>query len=181
MGKGKFGAGLMVYFGTGKFLEPADRVIANLYPQTFYGLQDNNAIASTDLIPNRTSLTQQTIDVETTVTVGTKTNGVRVLSNNAIGTNRGWYLDLISPGNTFRGEMQVTDSVLVWPGSEIGTDNPKAPRPSSVARALVRVPPWFARSSSVKMNLSRPGMLCQPRPRVTSAVTLAPVMGAPYR
>ena len=112
VGKGKFGAGLMVYFGTGKFLEPADRVIANLYPQTFYGLQDNNAIASTDLIPNRTSLTQQTIDVETTVTNGTKVSGVRVLSNNAIGTNRGWYLDLISPGNTFRGEMQVTDSVL---------------------------------------------------------------------
>ncbi|MCC6170693.1 MAG: PQQ-binding-like beta-propeller repeat protein [Gammaproteobacteria bacterium] len=112
VGRGAYGDGLMVYFGTGKFLEPADRVIENLSTQTFYGLKDNNALASTDLISGRAQLTQQTIDVETTVTLDGKASGIRVTSNNAIGTNRGWYLDLISPGNVFRGEMQVTDSVL---------------------------------------------------------------------
>jgi type IV pilus assembly protein PilY1 len=112
IGRGAYGEGLMVYFGTGKFMEPGDRVIANLSTQTFYGLKDNNVLASTDLITGRALLTQQTIDVETTITIDTRSSGIRVTSNNAIGTNRGWYLDLISPGNVFRGEMQVTDSVL---------------------------------------------------------------------
>lgn len=112
IGRGAYGEGLMVYFGTGKFMEPADRVLANLTPQTFYGIKDNNTLASTDLVSGRSLLTQQTIDVETTVTVDGEEQGVRVTSNNAIGTNRGWYLDLISPGDVFRGEMQVTDSVL---------------------------------------------------------------------
>ncbi len=112
VGRGAYGDGLMVYFGTGKFLEPTDRIIANLSPQTFYGLFDKNLVTSSDLISSRTLLTQQTIDVETTVTVGSNESGIRVTSNNAIGANRGWYIDLISPGNVFRGEMQVTDSVL---------------------------------------------------------------------
>ena len=46
------------------------------------------------------------------MTIGDDEAGIRVTSNNAIGSSRGWYLDLISPGNVFRGEMQVTDSVL---------------------------------------------------------------------
>ena len=112
MGRGAYGDGLMVYFGTGKFLEPSDRVLANLSTQSFYGLKDANANASTDLITGRSQLTQQTIDVETTVTVGSREAGIRITSNNAIGTQRGWYMDLVSPGNVFRGEMQVTDSVL---------------------------------------------------------------------
>ena len=112
VGRGAYGTGLMVYFGTGKFMELTDRVVANLSTQTFYALQDNNELLSSDLIANRTSLTQQTIDVEAAVTIGDDEAGVRVTSNNAIGSNRGWYLDLLSPGNVFRGEMQVTDSVL---------------------------------------------------------------------
>jgi type IV pilus assembly protein PilY1 len=37
------------------------------------------------------------------------------VSHNAVGSSRGWYLDLISPNlapNTIEGEMQVTDSVV---------------------------------------------------------------------
>ena len=112
VGRGAYGSGLMVYFGTGKFLELQDRIIATLSPQTFYALRDENALASTDLISGRNLLTQQTIETEITVTVDGNDAGIRITSNNAIGTNRGWYLDLISPGNVFRGEMQVTDSVL---------------------------------------------------------------------
>jgi type IV pilus assembly protein PilY1 len=112
VGRGAFGDGLMVYFGTGKFLEPADRILGNLSPQSFYGIKDNNTMASTDLVPGRAELTRQTIDVETTVTVDGRESGIRVTSSNAMGTNRGWFIDLISPGNVFRGEMQVTDSVL---------------------------------------------------------------------
>jgi len=112
VGRGAYGSGLMVYFGTGKFLELQDRIVANLYPQTFYALRDENTMIDTDLIASRTLLTPQTIDVETSLTVDGRTSDIRVTSNNAVGTNRGWYLDLISPGNVFRGEMQVTDSVL---------------------------------------------------------------------
>jgi type IV pilus assembly protein PilY1 len=112
VGRGAYGSGLMVYFGTGKFMELQDRVVANLTPQTFYALQDANALAASDLISGRLQLTQQTITAETSVTIDDQTAGIRVTSDNALGSGRGWFLDLISPGNVFRGEMQVTDSVL---------------------------------------------------------------------
>ncbi len=112
VGRGAFGSGLMVYFGTGKFMELQDRIIANLTPQTFYALRDDNALTASDRISGRSLLTEQTIETESVVTIDGKDAGIRVTSDNAIGSGRGWYIDLISTGNVFRGEMQVTDSVL---------------------------------------------------------------------
>ncbi len=90
VGRGAYGSGLMVYFGTGKFMELTDRVVATLTPQSFYALQDQNSLAAaTDVISSRLLLTQQTIDVETTVTVGGNEAGIRITSDNAMGTNRG--------------------------------------------------------------------------------------------
>ncbi len=112
VGTGPYGEGYMVYFGTGKFLETADRTLATLTTQSLYGVIDRNTGTAADRVLGRTNLTQQTIDLETTVATGVTTTGIRVTSANPLGANRGWYLDLISPGPTFVGEMQVTDSVL---------------------------------------------------------------------
>jgi type IV pilus assembly protein PilY1 len=106
------GADLMIHFGTGKFLEPGDRTLANLKTQTFYALLDKNLLTTADLIADRTLLQSQSIMVETQVTMEGKTSGIRVTSDNSIGGKRGWYMDFLSPGNVFRGEMLVTDPVL---------------------------------------------------------------------
>jgi type IV pilus assembly protein PilY1 len=109
---GPRGVGMMVLFGTGKFMELSDRDVNSLKPQAFYGIWDKNSGASTDLV-TRANLTQQTIDFEQTVTVAGNPANIRVTSANAAASGaRGWYIDLISPGNTFRGEMQVSNSVL---------------------------------------------------------------------
>jgi type IV pilus assembly protein PilY1 len=106
VGFGRRGEGLMVLFGTGKFLEPNDRVVSLATPQTFYGLWDKNKGLSTDILSSgRGDLAEQTIDVESM--------GVRVTSKNDVSSKRGWYMDLLPVGSaTSIGEMQVTNSVL---------------------------------------------------------------------
>lgn len=108
VGFGPRGEGMVVVFGTGKFLESSDRVPSGITPQTFYGIWDKNADATTDIVTSRAQLTQQSILFEGVI----GTQNARVTSDNALGTNRGWYIDLISPGPIERGEMQVTNSVL---------------------------------------------------------------------
>jgi type IV pilus assembly protein PilY1 len=113
---GPRGVGLMVLFGTGKFLEQTDK--SPTRTQTFYGIHDlNTGTAATDIVPSgRGSLTEQTITFEGNVTYtgpsGSYTVSSRVTSANAM-TNRGWYLNLLSPNSpTFRGEMQVSNPAL---------------------------------------------------------------------
>lgn len=99
-------AGYMVYFGTGKYLEPADASTAGATTQTFYGIWDGSGVAN----PNKTDLLQQTV-------LSTSTSQFRVISNNPmiwrVGTPVpspsyiGWYLDLPTTG-----ERQVTNSIL---------------------------------------------------------------------
>jgi type IV pilus assembly protein PilY1 len=116
--RGPNGVGLIITFGTGKYLETGDSILSNLVTQTFYGIFDpNTGNASSDVISDRSKLTPQTIVYEGsqqfTASDGTKsTTNVRAVSNTAVGSSRGWYLDLISPVNHFEGEMQVTDSVV---------------------------------------------------------------------
>jgi type IV pilus assembly protein PilY1 len=113
--------GYMLYFGTGKYIEPSDNVVAGTQTQTFYGIWDPN---ESTLPPNfvRSNLLQQTIDKEI-VALGA---GVRITSDNTIswrpnpltttaGDHLGWYMDLLNTeaGNTDpKGERQVTTSVL---------------------------------------------------------------------
>lgn len=106
------GSQLLVHIGTGKFLESADRVLANLKTQTVYGLTDKNLWTTADIISARSELAQQTIDAEATVTLSGITTAVRVTSANGLAGKRGWYMDMVSPGNVFRGEMIITDPVL---------------------------------------------------------------------
>lgn len=131
IGRGPKGAGMVVLFGTGKYLEPVDKDVAQLKTQTFYGIIDPNQLAASDLVAGRAQLTEQQIEVEdmfsftdpgndpaSTADDSTVTAPLRITSANAVGSNRGWYMDLLSgapgvpSGPAFRGEMQVSDSIL---------------------------------------------------------------------
>jgi type IV pilus assembly protein PilY1 len=118
VGRGPNGAGMVVLFGTGRFLESADRDVNTLKLQTFYGIFDPNTDnTSAGAVSSRNNLTRQTIDVEEVQTFGSESVPVRLTSENVV-TNRGWYLDLVrvetaQPIMThFKGEMQVSDSIL---------------------------------------------------------------------
>ena len=127
VGFGPAGTGLIVLFGTGKFIEASDRTVdtANPRPQTFYGIFDpNTGVTATDTVSGRGKLTQQTILAEQSVTVtGTDASGnpvtypynVRVVSSNSIDltstTGRGWYLDLVSP-HGYEAEKSISDPIL---------------------------------------------------------------------
>jgi len=118
VGRGPNGRGMIVLFGTGRFLESADRDVNTLKLQTFYGIIDpNKENDADDAVGSRNNLTRQTIDVEEVQTFGAQSVPVRLTSENVV-TNKGWYLDLVrvetgQPIMThFKGEMQVSDSIL---------------------------------------------------------------------
>jgi type IV pilus assembly protein PilY1 len=101
-----------VLFGTGKFLEdPTDKQLSPRREQSFYGIYDPNTGAASDAFNGRGSLAAQTIDSEQTVTVGGNSFLLRVTSNSAPGT-RGWFMDLVSPGDNFQGERVVSNPLL---------------------------------------------------------------------
>jgi type IV pilus assembly protein PilY1 len=90
--------GVLVYFGTGKYLEPSDNT-TSIPTQTFYAIWDKQEASPTAIA--RSDLLQQTI-----VAV---VSGQRITSNSPVDwtVHRGWYLDL-----PVAGERQVSDSVL---------------------------------------------------------------------
>jgi type IV pilus assembly protein PilY1 len=110
--------GFMLLFGTGKYLEPLDEDIALAKPQSFYGVWDNNTgTAITDIVIGRSVMLRQEIEDEfietfTKPDATTVSYPVRQTTQNPLTTERGWYLDLISPANGFEGERQTTDPVL---------------------------------------------------------------------
>jgi type IV pilus assembly protein PilY1 len=90
-------AGVMVYFGTGQYLQQAD--ISTTSSQTFYGMLDK--LESNPTLITRGSLVAQTVVSEA--------SGRRVTTNNPVDwtTKRGWYFDLPTSG-----ERQVSDPIL---------------------------------------------------------------------
>jgi type IV pilus assembly protein PilY1 len=117
VGRGPKGVGMIVLFGTGKFMELGDKVPTQT--QTFYGVIDQNSLAATDIVSGRAVMQSQTILIEQNFTfttpTGTVTIPLRVTTQNPVAgaTGRGWYMDLLSPNvPNYRGEMQVSDSVL---------------------------------------------------------------------
>jgi type IV pilus assembly protein PilY1 len=120
--------GLMIYFGTGKYLETSDNEVASVQTQTFYGVwdPDKNTLPTT---LGRANLLAQTIEEEGPVTIGTPpdtvTVTVRVTTDNGpikwpldpgavgAGEHLGWFMDLIVSGSgDNRGERQVTTPIL---------------------------------------------------------------------
>jgi type IV pilus assembly protein PilY1 len=127
VGYGPGGAGLVVLFGTGKFIEASDRTVdtsaAGKRVQSFYGIFDANTGSNTDVVSGRSALQVQTITAEQAVTISVLDSGgnpvnetvnVRVTSTNTvnISTQHGWYIDLVSPVNGYEGEKQISDPIL---------------------------------------------------------------------
>ena len=113
VGKNPNGNGTMIYFGTGKYFTEGDAVLANAVIESFYGIIDENGTAVT-----RSQLLEQTIDIETSFEfpgsgpVEERTLNIRVTSDNSLSTEKGWYIDLVSPTNGFEGERVITDAIL---------------------------------------------------------------------
>ncbi|MET0984067.1 MAG: PilC/PilY family type IV pilus protein [Steroidobacteraceae bacterium] len=110
VGRGPQGNGTIVLFGTGKYLELADKNATPVAPQSFYGIVDrNSAVAS------RSNLQSQQISNEFSVDpdgAGPLTSiNVRITTQNGLGANSGWYLDLVSPSG-YQAEKQVTNPII---------------------------------------------------------------------
>lgn len=120
--------GVMVYFGTGKYLEKGDSAPDTDTQHSFYGIWDGDVFSATDSPPFATSVTHGFTRSRLTsqsILTSVDKNGqtFRVLSNNLVqyqqaddndsattdGANkRGWVLNLPSGS----GEMVVTDATL---------------------------------------------------------------------
>lgn len=85
-----------VFFGTGKYYEAGDRT--STQTQSFYGVKDNNTTKNL----TRSDLTRQTV-----ATVSSGAARYRVSSDNPIGTNMGWYINLPEVG-----ERVITDPIV---------------------------------------------------------------------
>lgn len=101
--------GIMIYFGTGKYFETGDNIVPATPPiQSFYGIQDLLSSNSNTTVA-RSSLRQQEIIAEGTL-YGTR---VRAVSNNTVAdTQRGWYINLVSPVSGRQGERAVSNPIL---------------------------------------------------------------------
>lgn len=111
--RGPRGVGMMVLFGTGKYLETIDKSVDVDSPtiQAYYGLWDQNTGTDTDQIDDLDDLVEQSILVEQSVTFSGQSFDIRVTSQHQLGGNKGWYLDLVSPDG-YEGERQVSNSVV---------------------------------------------------------------------
>ena len=104
--------GVMIYFGTGKYIETGDNTATGQPTQTFYAIWDqpdkNVTVARGDLL-------QQKILMELTTTIGSTTYALRQTSANPIdwSTQKGWYMDLIVDGATSnKGERVIAPAVV---------------------------------------------------------------------
>ena len=105
--------GYMIYFGTGKYFSPTD----NLVPpdpeiQSFYAVWDRTSGSVGPVSGGRSALRKQEIFYE-----GQPENSafeVRVTTANEVDwtTQRGWYLDLVSPVHGAQGERVVASPIL---------------------------------------------------------------------
>ena len=104
---------MIVLFGTGKYLEPSDKLLTPARIQSFYGIIDTNTgVASNDIVSGRSTLQQQTIDAESTVTIDNNQYNVRVTSKHKGSNVDGWYIDLVSPTQGYQAEKQVSRPLL---------------------------------------------------------------------
>lgn len=142
------GTGVIVMFGTGKYLESSDAQADTSRTQTYYGIWDRFTAgqvttASTLATIDRDDLQEQTLSVSDEETfedeqsdgskIETK-NVVRIVSDNDVewysysGTTpslnkQGWYVDFMENG-TMKGEMLVTDSLVLGKAVIFATTTP---------------------------------------------------------
>ncbi|MFT7234472.1 MAG: type IV pilus assembly protein PilY1, partial [Methylophagaceae bacterium] len=103
--------GVMVYFGTGKYYEVGDQVVATPpKEQTFYAIRDTGSN-----VTSRTTLQAQVIQFEERIE--SLKIDVRVTSETTVDytSKSGWYIDLVSPeenGGNGEGERVVSAPLL---------------------------------------------------------------------
>lgn len=104
---------LLIFFGTGKYLEISD--LTNTSQQTFYGVWDNGNSISTSPA-NRTDLVAQTIDTSSGSFTDSDGNPLRLVSDNAVNYNSklGWYLDLPESGERVVIEPLIRGSLVFF-------------------------------------------------------------------
>ncbi|MBN8443117.1 MAG: hypothetical protein J0M28_15670 [Thauera sp.] len=113
--------GVILYFGTGQFFEVGDQADTNV--QSFYGIIDkcgrkatggDCAKATDGAHVVRSELLRQTIEEEKMGTFGEASWDARLLSDNKLtDSQKGFYLDLISPAKGNQGE-RVVSMPLIW-------------------------------------------------------------------
>ncbi|WP_397597101.1 pilus assembly protein [Silanimonas sp.] len=111
--------GVMVNFGTGRYLTDTDAVAGGTQQlQSLYGVWDRGTVSGI----TRASLRQQQILTQ----FGTGSNLGRTLSNNRVdyATQNGWYLDLRVGGATPNGERMIGDPRVIGQTITIPTSEP---------------------------------------------------------
>jgi len=85
--------GFLVYFGTGKYIETADKAPESNKLQTFYAIWDKDDGSD---VSGRSVLHQQSVLHELTLTPGSETHTVRTTTRSKPdwAVNQGWYMDL---------------------------------------------------------------------------------------
>ncbi|HEV2623181.1 MAG TPA: PilC/PilY family type IV pilus protein [Frateuria sp.] len=110
------GGGLVVVFGTGKYLAGTDNVIdSNTKQQAVYGIRDNGQAGQAPVVEGTTPLVEQTLS---------ETGTIRGLTNNAVPLKnaqgaaiRGWYFNLyVNNGSSQanKGERVVVDATALF-------------------------------------------------------------------
>ena len=122
---------VVVYFGTGRYIDTLDGSVAGQTTQSFYGIFDTPS-ATTTANTNRSgtgatgwNMLRQTIDSEVNgggaacAATGncfriTSSNKFGVGSNPTVAAGRGWYIDFLTPGSSTanRGERQISAPVV---------------------------------------------------------------------
>lgn len=111
--------GVMVNFGTGRYLTDTDAVAGGSQQlQSFYGVWDRGTVSGI----TRGSLQQQQILTQ----FGSGSNLGRTLSNNRVNyaTQNGWYLDLRVGSTTPNGERMIGDPRVIGQTITIPTSEP---------------------------------------------------------
>ncbi|MBB3048717.1 type IV pilus assembly protein PilY1 [Litorivivens lipolytica] len=121
--------GVMVYVGTGKYLESSDSTVGDSpQVQTFYGLQDKGAV-----IDSRSDLQEQTISAQGSRALNGTNNranaDLRVVSSSNVdySSKKGWYLDLkLSSASHGSGERVIDQAILRYDRIIFATMAPSA-------------------------------------------------------
>lgn len=119
VGSHSSGKGVMVYFGTGKYLETTDNNGASGGVQSVYGIWDTGvAVSGRSLLQEQEIVTEDVYtftddnDTETTSDDTTVEKAYRITSSIPLDVgDKGWFMDLVPPSGE-EGERQITDIVL---------------------------------------------------------------------
>lgn len=110
---GKYNGNIMIFFGTGKYIESGDTVLQSpTTVDTFYGIIDNCGSNYNQDKVERSDLLQQSILTEFTYSGST----YRITSDNEFDDESGWYLDLDSSN-----QERVVSSPLIRHGRVVFT------------------------------------------------------------